>query len=268
MGLAVKIIQARASEWPPESLEAPGRGRRTVVSLEREQQERDEYLDVVRSARTQNGVFLRRYIQNRNRGCLNAIHPDTFRGVGYQQYSCLGSIAQNELRVLGERIVEMYESGVQYQDDPDPDTATFTVGDFRPRGKEMISFQHAAHAEYSTLDMNKDEREFAHSLDGVGVGVWARNPSTSTQGFSIPLPAKVEDSTRFYPDFLWWVTDSVCWALDPTGRHLLNAKVRGKLIALDNPQVALLVRGHVDLPTNTFMSKTGWSLVRARSVLP
>ncbi len=263
MAPAAKIIRARASEWPEESLEAPGRGRRTVVSL-REQEERDEYLDVLRSARTQNSVFVRRYIQNRNRACLNAIHPDTFRGPGYQQYSCLGSVAQNELKVLGDRVVEMYESGVEYQDDPDPDTATFTVGDFRPRGKEMVAFKHAAHPDYSTLDMNKDEREFAHALDNIEVGVWTRNPPISSQGFGIPLPAKVEDSSRFYPDFLWWVTPSVCWALDTTGRHLLNAKVRGKLIALDHPQVALVVRGHVELATNAFTSKTGWSLVRAR----
>ena len=188
MSGAAKIIKARASEWPDDSLEAPGRGRRTVVSLEREQQERDEYLDVVRSARTQNGVFLRRYIQNRNRACLNAIHPDTFHGPGYQQFSCLGSVAQNELRVLGDRVVEMYESGVEYQDDPDPDTATYTVGDFRPRGKDVLSFKHAAHPTYSTLDMNGDEREFAHALDTVNVGVWTRNPATGAHGFGIPLP--------------------------------------------------------------------------------
>ena len=60
------------------------------------------------------------------------------------------------------------------------------------------------------------------------------------------------------------MTDDLCWAIDTTGRHLLNAKVRGKLIALDQPKVALVVRGHVDLATNAFTSKTGWSLVRAR----
>jgi type III restriction enzyme len=265
MSPAVRIIKARASEWPEESLEAPGRGRRTVLSLEREQQERDEYMDVVRSARTQNSVFLRRYLQNRNRSCLNAIHPDTFRGAGFQQFACLGSVAQSELKVLGDRVTEMYESGVEYQDDPDPDTSTFVVDEFRPRGREMLSFKQAAHSEYSTLDMNTDEREFAYALDSIATGVWARNPSTSTQGFGIPLPTKVDDSSRFYPDFLWWVTDSLCWALDTTGRHLLNAKVRGKLIALDQPRVALVVRGHVDLVSNAFTSKTGWSLVRARA---
>ncbi|MCV7268198.1 DEAD/DEAH box helicase [Mycolicibacterium doricum] len=264
MSAAVRAIGARASEWPEESLGAPGRGRRTVVSLEREEQERDEYLDVVRSARTQNGVYLRRHIQNRNRGCLNAIHPDTFRGDGYQQFSCLGSVAQTELKVLGDRVVEMYETGVEYQDDPDPDTATFTVGEYRPRGKDMAAFKRAAHGEYSTNDLNNDEREFAVALDALNVGVWVRNPATAAQGFGIPLPAKVDESTKFYPDFLWWVDEGLCWAIDTTGKHLLNAKVRGKLIALDHPRVALVVRGHVDLTTNTLSSKSGWTLVRAR----
>jgi type III restriction enzyme len=265
MRSAVQIVRARASTWPADSLLAPGRGRRTVVSLEREQQERDEYLDVVRSARTQNGIFLRSYIRNRNRACLNAIHPDAFNGIGYQQHSCLGSVSQNELKVLGDRVVEMYETGVEYQDDPDPDTATFIVRDYQPRGKDLLPFNTAAHSEYSTLDMNADETEFARALDSMAVGVWVRNPSTPRLGFGIPLPTKADDSLRFFPDFLWWVSDRLCWALDTTGRHLLNAKVRGKLIALDYPRVALIVRGQVDLMSNTPTSKSGWSLVRARA---
>lgn len=264
MTTAAKAIRARGSKWSGDMLEAPGRGRRTVVSLEREQKEQEEYLDVVRSARTQNGTCLRRYIQFRNRACLNAIHPDVFNGTGYQQYSCLGSVAQNELKVLGDRVVDIYEAGVEYQDDPDPDTALYTVPSYQPRGSDMLSFNHAAHRQYSTLDLNGDEREFAHALDTVGVGLWARNPSSSVRGFSIPLPAKVEDSMRFYPDFLWWISDDMCWALDTTGKHLLDAKIRGKLIALDNPRVALVVRGQVDLSHNAVTSKTGWSLVRAR----
>ncbi|ORV38333.1 hypothetical protein AWC01_14785 [Mycobacterium doricum] len=173
-------------------------------------------------------------------------------------------MAQTELKVLGDRVVEMYETGVEYQDDPDPDTATFTVGEYRPRGKDMAAFKRAAHGEYSTNDLNNDEREFAVALDALNVGVWVRNPATAAQGFGIPLPAKVDESTKFYPDFLWWVDEGLCWAIDTTGKHLLNAKVRGKLIALDHPRVALVVRGHVDLTTNTLSSKSGWTLVRAR----
>jgi type III restriction enzyme len=268
MAPAVKVIEAAGRRWSPEDLEAPGRGRRTIVSLEREEQERDEYLDVLRSARTQNAVFLRRYIQNRNRGCLNAIHPDSFKGEGYQQESCLGSVAQAELKVAGDRVVEYYEDGVEYQDDPDPDTATWILGEHRPRGKDLLTFARAAHLRYSTLDFNQPEKEFALALDDADAGVWARNPSNASNGFGIPLPAKAEASSRFFPDFLWWVDDATCWALDTTGQHLLNTKVRGKLIALEQPRVALLVRGDVDLATNTLVDKNGWSLVRARKARP
>jgi type III restriction enzyme len=261
---AIKMIAAAAHEWPQDQLEAPGIGRRTVISLEREQQEADEYLDVVRSARTPNGLFLRRHIQQRNRACLNAIHPDSYQGNGFQQLSCLGSIAQTELRNVGNRVVEHFEEGVDYQDDPDPETATWTVREHRPRGTDLITFARAAHPRYSTLDLNKDELEFAHALDNVGAGVWARNPATVNSGFGIPLPAKIDGSSRFFPDFLWWLNDGRCWALDTTGQHLLNAKVRGKLIALDNPKVALVVRGRADLSSGSIDGKEGWTLVRAR----
>jgi type III restriction enzyme len=265
---AVRMIEAAGRVWPEEELDAPGRGRRTVVSLEREEQEKDEYMDVVRSARTRNGAFLRRYIQHRNRGCVNAIHPDSFKGSGFKQESCLGSLAQAELRVSGDRVVDYYEEGVEYQIDPDPENAYWVLGEHRPRGKDSYGFANAAHPRYATLDMNRDEREFASALDGMGVGTWARNASTATTGFGIPLPTKVDGSSRFYPDFLWWLGADRCWALDTTGQHLLNAKVRGKLIALQHPQVAFIVRGGVDLATNLRIERTGWSLVRPRQARP
>lgn len=268
MAQAVKIIKAAARTWAPEDLDAPGRGRLTVLSLANEAQERQEYLDVVRSARTNNGAFLRRYIQQRNRACLHAIHPDVFNGDGFVQQSCLGSTAQTELRASGDRVVEHYESGVAYELDPDPDRATWTVTAHQPRGREMVKYKNAAHAEYGAADLNSLEREFAAALDSIGKGVWVRNPTTPGVGFSIPLPAKVGESSRFYPDFLWWISDELCWAIDPTGQHLLDAKVRGKLVALDNPRVVLLTKGHVDLAANNLSGNEGWSLVHARASLP
>lgn len=63
--------------WPDSALEAPGTGRKATVSLQ-EGSEEYAYIDVLRSARTQNGAFLRRRLQQRNRACVNAIHPDRF----------------------------------------------------------------------------------------------------------------------------------------------------------------------------------------------
>jgi type III restriction enzyme len=93
--------------------------------------------------------------------------------------------------------------------------------------------------------------------------LWARNPSTANLGYGLPLPKKLGDSSTFYPDFLIW-HDEVVWAVDTTGRHLLDAKVRGKLIALGTPRMALVVRGAVDFERGARESKEGWSLVVGR----
>jgi type III restriction enzyme len=45
----------------------------------------------------------------------------------------------------------------------------------------------------------------------------------------------------------------------------LSDKVRGKLIALDSPKVALVVRGHVDLEHEKYIRDDNvWTLVKAR----
>jgi type III restriction enzyme len=111
-----------------------------------------------------------------------------------------------------------------------------------------------------------DELLLAEALDRDGRGVWARNPPTPHLGFSVPLPTKVGESKSFYPDFLWWV-DDICWAIDPTGRHLLEEKIRGKLVAMMSPRVALAARGKINLKTGAQESPDGWTLVIARAGL-
>ncbi len=248
--------------WPDEALQAPGTGRKATVSLE-EGSEEYGYIDVLRSARTQNGAFLRRRLQQRNRACVNAIHPDRFRGPAFEQLSCHGSQAQEELTTLAANIVDYFEDRVGYQDDPDPDKASWKIDEYRPRGKEMIDFERAAHKQYSKADFNQDELAFARTIDRIKSIIWTRNPATESQGFGIPLPKKVGESSTFYPDFLIWHED-LCWAIDTTGRHLLNEKVRGKLVALETPRMALVVRGTVDLGSGSREGKEGWSLVLGR----
>jgi type III restriction enzyme len=82
----------------------------------------------------------------------------------------------------------------------------------------------------------------------------------------VPLPRKVGDSATFYPDFLLWL-GSDCWAIDTTGPHLLDEKVRGKLLTLETPRLALAVRGTVDLGSGSRKGKDGWSLVLPREHL-
>ncbi len=258
-----KDLKSTASRpWAQEDLDAPGTGRKATVSL-KEGSEEYEYLDVLRSARTQNGTFLRRRLQQRNRACVNAIHPDRFRGSAFEQFSCHGSQAQIDLTNLAASIIDYFEDRVGYQGDPDPDRATWKIGEYRPRGKEMIPFDRAAHTEYSKADFNTDELAFARAVDRVRGIIWHRNPPNDSQGFGIPLPKKVGDSSTFYPDFLMWKKD-LCWAVDTTGRHLLDEKVRGKLVALETPRMALVVRGTVDLGSGSREGKEGWSLVVGR----
>lgn len=267
MSSQVTKLRSRGnSPWADEFLEAGGIGHLSVLSLKNEDLERSEYIDVLRSARTRNGVYLRRRLLTRNKSCLNSIHPDALSGPAYQQLSCQNSVAQVELNDLSDTVAEYFEDRVTFELDPDPSRSTWAVGEYRPRGPEMVPFAYAVHAEYSKKDFNTDESQFAQALDGIGKGVWYRNPTSADLGFSIPLPVKVGDSTRFYPDFIWWVEDT-CWAIDTTGRHLLNDKVRGKLFGIDRPRLALVVRGKIDLQHGTVVDKQGWTSVVARPSL-
>jgi type III restriction enzyme len=260
------MLKASADRpWSQEARDAPGTGSKTVVSLADGTDKRTS-IDVLRSARTQNGAFLRRRILQRNAFCVQNIHPDRFQGPAFQQSSCHGSQAQDDLTALAAGIVDHFEDRVGYQDDPDPDRKLWKIDEYRPRATEMVDFERAAHARYSRKDFNNDEIAFARAIDRRKSVTWSRNPATSNQGYGIPLPKKVGDSSTFYPDFLIWFKDT-CWAVDTTGRHLLDEKVRGKLVSLETPRMALVVRGEVDLGSGSREGKDGWSLVIGRANL-
>ena len=107
MASQVKKLRSRgASPWDDEFLEASGVGRLSVLSLADEDVMRTEYLDVLRSARTPNGLYLRRRLLARNRACMNAIHPDAITGPAYQQLSCQNSMAQDDLNALATSVAE------------------------------------------------------------------------------------------------------------------------------------------------------------------
>jgi len=254
--------------WPQEALEAPGVGRRSVVSLESEAVERTELVDVLRSARTMNGIYLRRRLAARNRNALNAVNPDTYmKGAAFVQFSCQGSDAQEEIASLAGSVADYYEDRVSYETNVDPDLATWRVSEHRPRNNNLTAFNNAVHWHYSRGNFNKDEWAFAHAIDSLGRGMWMRNSDSGQYGYSLPLPFKVGDSLRFFPDFLWWPTGGpeCCWAIDTTGSHLLAEKVRGKLVGVGNPRMALVVRGRVDLAREQTTPDAGWSVVIARS---
>lgn len=254
--------------WPSAALEHPGVGRKAVVSLKNESISAPSYVEVLRSARTANGVFFRRQLASLNRNALIALHTDAYmNGEAWEQTACQGSRAQADLAILATRVVEFYESRVNYGLDPDPDEETWTVGDFRPRGGPQTAFTRAAHGKYPVSSFNNDERALADALERAGRGVWVRNADAGASGYAVPLVAKAGGSLRFFPDFLWWPDgpSGACWALDTTGAHLLQEKVRGKLVALGAPHVGLIVRGRVDISRDSVDANGSWTLVKARS---
>ena len=59
-----RTTQPASREWDDEDLDAPGTGRKAVVSLEDGSEEYED-ISVLRSARTRNGAFLRQRILQR-----------------------------------------------------------------------------------------------------------------------------------------------------------------------------------------------------------
>ena len=171
------IKSAAARPWSEEDLLAPGAGRKATLALD-DGSEEFECIDVLRSARALNAAFRRQRILQRNRACLNAIHPDWLKGPAFGQMSCHGSQAQEDLQRLAAEVVEYFEDRVGYQPDPDPDRKVWLAGEYRPRGTDMIDFERAAHKSYSVADFNTDERAFARALDRIRGVVWARNATT------------------------------------------------------------------------------------------
>jgi type III restriction enzyme len=54
------------------------------------------------------------------------------------------------------------------------------------------------------------------------------------------------------------------WALDPTGKFILDDKIRSKLLAVPDPlKIALVTRGKLDVGFKK-IADDGWTLVRLR----
>jgi type III restriction enzyme len=191
------------------------------------------------------------------------LHPDLFKGPAFDQASCTGSLAQTELSVLAADVVDAYEQSVELKITPITSEREWAAGEHQPGAGDLISFKNGGHAKYPRSGLSPDELEFALALDGFGKGVWIRNPSRGA-GYGLPLPTKIGDSSAFYPDFLWW-TGNTCFALDPTGRHILEEKIRAKLLPLNRPKVILLSRGKITADWTRSEDPAGWTMVRQRT---
>jgi type III restriction enzyme len=260
---AIKKIQAEGKRvWASEDLLAPGVKRSREISLSGDP-DQTRFAIIAANSTTPNGVFLRRRIQRLSRACGHQLHPDIFKGPSFEQPSCAGSLAQRELADLAAQVVNDYEVSVELKPNPIEGERLWTATEHEPGSGQTVPFKNAGHRAYARSAFNKPELEFAYALDGMNMGVWVRNPARGA-GYGIPLPVKVGDSSAFFPDFIWWIGETIL-AIDPTGRHILEEKVRGKLLPLDKPRVVLITRGQISNDWAKEEDDEGWTMVRQRT---
>jgi type III restriction enzyme len=212
--------------------------------------------------RRKNGEYLRRRIQIRSRHCAHLLEPELFTGPAFDQWSCSGSVAQTLLSERAAHVVEAFESTVELVPVKIHGEETWLPSPHLPTVSKFYDFDNAVHERYAQNSLRPEEYEFAKALDAVGQGVWMRNPARG-DGYGIQLPIKVGSSNTFYPDFLWWVNGE-CYAIDPTGAHILQDKVRGKLLSLDRPKIVLITKGKVSADWSTVTDTDGYTIVRPR----
>lgn len=254
-----KIRSLATKLWDEDELIAEGL--RTLKRIDLAGGDDDtRYRSIAAAARRPNGEYLQRRIRAANRHCANLLETKIFKGPAYEQRASMGSLAQQVLADRAAAVIDKFERSVQLVPNEILGEEIWSLSPHQPRSEDMQTFKCAAHARYSKSSMSPDELEFAEVIDSLGVGVWVRNPPRPP-GYGIQLPVKVGTSNTFYPDFLWWVGDT-CFAIDPTGAHILKEKVRTKLLTIDRPKIALLTRGRVAREFNAIESEDGWSMAR------
>lgn len=256
-----KVETMSRQPFADEDLLARGRKSIQKISL-RGEDDATRYEQIAASMRRKNGEYLRRRVQMRSRHCAHLLEPELFTGPAFDQWSCSGSAAQLLLSERADAIVEAFEATVELVQNKIHGEETWAPSAHTPTVDKYYSFENAVHAKYAQNQFNNEELEFARALDSLCRGFWMRNP-TRGDGYGIQLPVKVGSSTTFYPDFLWWTND-ICIAIDPTGKHILEEKVRGKLLTIDDPKIALLTKGKVSSDFRSISDTDGYTLVRPR----
>jgi type III restriction enzyme len=255
--------------FPATALAAPGQAR--ALSFELSDEDRNIQATMAKVGQniqtTNRAFFLERVgaLSRQARLVLNA--SKVLVGPMWEQSGSARSDAQKTLAALAREYVDGYESRVVYVRDPLPEAA-WTPREFAPRSASLLAFENSAHAQYPNVTsvFRGQELEFARALDAAG-GTWARNfERPALNGYGLVLPAQIGSSGAFYPDFLWWI-DRTVWAIDTTGPHLLEAKVRGKLLAIDKPRIALVTPGRITPDWHRSEAKDGWTLVRAEAAI-
>ena len=261
-----KLIRKRTYDFGSDDRAAPGRALVNIVSV-RTGEVQSQTRDLLEDMRVRCGAYLQGQIRVLSKNCSDSIPPNTFSNLKLDKTACYRSKALDHYHELAIDVVSEYETHVQLDMLADPDNDTYVVNGYQPSGTVRKDFDHAGHPYYDSKAFNQDELEMAKALDKFPGHVWVRNKDRIDYG--IPLPIKSGTSSTFFPDFIWWVGKTV-WLLDPTGKHILNEKIRGKLLGVPAPlKIALISRGKLD---SNFTPKVdeGWTLLRFRigNILP
>lgn len=277
LSLPVHVIQASGLEslfdklgsagqrpFPPADLAAPGSATRMTFKLtETQKQISEQILFIGQHIQERNRNYFRDRVQALSREGFERLPVTALAGPMWDQSSAIHSVAHDEIARLATAYVDEFEQRATYTRNPDPQSGTWhpqSLSSWRPATLAYSRSLHSAYPDAPSF-LNNDERAMAVALDAVNDGWWMRNPPTrALGGYAIPMPVQVAGSQSFYPDFLWWVDDGA-WAIDTTGVHILEPKVRGKLLGLDEPRIALVTRGKVALSLDTLEDKAGWTLL-------
>lgn len=256
-----KLISKKTFDFSEEDRAARGKALINIVSVKTGDVSQAKR-DLLEDMRVRCGGFLYEQIRILSKNCCSAIHPDVFSSPALDKTACYNSKALEHYRDVARQVVQEYENHVRLTVLADAENEDYLVGSYQPSSGVEKPFKYAAHAHYDSKALRDDELDVAKALDKHKDYVWVRNKDRLDYG--IPLPIKSGSSSVFYPDFLWWVKNTV-WAIDPTGKFILLEKVRTKLMSVPAPlKIALITRGK--LASNyTQMADDGWSLLRFRT---
>lgn len=254
-----KLLKKRSMGLSEADRTAAGTALINVVSV-RTGDVDQQVIDLLESMRTACGVFLQEQIRALSKNCLNTMDPALFTTEKLSQTACYKSIALDHYRQVAVDIVREYENHVQLTQLADDENHDYVVGPYQPSGNIKKSFKKSGHFYYDTKAFNPDELEFAKALDRQKYP-WVRNKDRVDYG--IPLPSKSGSSSQFFPDFIWWVKQTI-WLLDTTGKFILDEKMRTKLLTAPKPiRIALVVRGRLD-SSHKQVNAAGWAVLRFR----
>src|SRR5665213_619274 len=254
-----KLVEKETFGFDDEERAAPGKAMVNIVAV-RTGDVTHNTRDLLEDMRIRCGSYLQEQIRAQSKNCANAIPVNVFTTPELNKTACFKSKALDCYKPLANRFAQEYARRVRLEHLVDPDVDQYVVGSFYPTGNIPKPFDHAGHAFYDSKSFNPDELAFAKALDKFD-HVWVRNKDRI--GYGIPLPIKSGSSSNFYPDFLWWVNDTV-WALDPTGKFILDEKIRTKLLTVPAPlRLALITKNKLSSQYQK-IEDGGWTLMRFR----